>query len=180
MTTYTEQYVHEHQHTSAPAVVHHASPILVIGYGNALRGDDAAGQVTAERVAAWKMPGIETIAVHQLTPELAERLANAACAIFVDASVGPQNARASAAHVLVRTIGPGASSVMPGHTADPRDLLALAGAVYGHVPRAWCIHVPATQFEFGADLSPEAEKGVDVALRAIRAIVTSAGPHAQN
>ena len=182
MTTYTKEHrMHDYRHTSAPSVVQHASPVLVIGYGNALRGDDAAGQIVAEHVAAWNMPHVEAIAVHQLTPELAARLADATCAIFVDASIATQNAaHTNEAHVLIQLIAPSCSNAMPSHTADPRDLLELARAVYGHAPRAWCIHVPATQFEFGANLSVEAQKGIDAALRAIRSIITSTVRHAQN
>ena len=60
-------------------------PIVVIGYGNELRGDDAIGPAVAEQVAAWGRPDIRAIATRQLLPELAEDLARASLAIFVDA-----------------------------------------------------------------------------------------------
>jgi Ni,Fe-hydrogenase maturation factor len=58
---------------------------LVIGYGNDLRGDDGAGPRVAELVRGWRLPGLTAIAVRQLTPELAEPLASAEFALFVDA-----------------------------------------------------------------------------------------------
>jgi Ni,Fe-hydrogenase maturation factor len=58
---------------------------VVIGYGNDLRGDDALGPLAATAVAEWDMPGVQAIAAHQLMPELAEPLAQADLAIFVDA-----------------------------------------------------------------------------------------------
>jgi Ni,Fe-hydrogenase maturation factor len=64
------------------------SAILVIGYGNELRGDDAIGQWVARAVAA-----------HQLTPELAEDLAHTDYAVFVDA----YRAEAGVANIQVRT-----------------------------------------------------------------------------
>src|SRR5262245_30725916 len=57
--------------------------VVVVGYGNELRGDDAVGPRVAQAVAAWDLPGVCGLAIHQLTPELAEILAAAARAIFV-------------------------------------------------------------------------------------------------
>ncbi len=57
----------------------------MIGYGNTLRSDDGVGPRVAMAVASWGWPGLKAIAVHQLTPELAEPLAAAELAIFVDA-----------------------------------------------------------------------------------------------
>src|SRR5262245_1795360 len=73
--------------TRDDAVVGGRWSVVVIGYGNDLRGDDAVGLRAAQAVAAWDMPGVCGLAVHQLTPELAEILAGAALAIFVDARV---------------------------------------------------------------------------------------------
>jgi len=58
--------------------------VLVIGYGNPLRCDDGVGQQIAKAVATWGIPNVEAIAVHQLTPELAEKLVTVDLAIFVD------------------------------------------------------------------------------------------------
>src|SRR5436305_5490516 len=68
---------------------HHAivprGTVVVIGYGNTLRGDDAAGPRAARAVASWDLPGVIAKAVPQLTPELAELVAAAHLAVFVDA-----------------------------------------------------------------------------------------------
>ena len=47
--------------------------VLVIGYGSPLRGDDAAGPLAARQLA---QRGFEAIEAHQLTPELAEKVAS--------------------------------------------------------------------------------------------------------
>ena len=59
--------------------------VLVIGYGNDLRSDDAVGKRVAEAVATWKLPSVQALAVHQLTPELTVKLTDVDRAIFVDA-----------------------------------------------------------------------------------------------
>lgn len=135
---------------------------LVIGYGNDLRGDDAAGQRAALGVASRGLPGVEVIAVHQLTPELAEPLAGADRAIFVDA-----HAASDSPALSVRRILPAIPTSHIGHTFDPRALLALAESAFGRAPEAWWITIPGLEFSLGAELSPTAERGVAEALRAI-------------
>lgn len=155
----------------------------MIGYGNPLRGDDAVGQVIAERVAAWEIPGVDARAVHQLTPELAESLASAAYAIFVDARAEcTRGAWPEDAHITMRPLAPRRTDSPLGHTAAPEGLLALAQSVYGRCPPAWCIDVPAAQFDFGSDLSPQAQAGTQTALCMISHIIRRAAtlPHREH
>ena len=60
---------------------------LLIGWGNGLRQDDGVGLLIAERVEGWSRPRLEVLAIPQLTPELASRLAEAARVLFVDAAL---------------------------------------------------------------------------------------------
>src|SRR5947208_15429626 len=89
--------------------------ILVVGYGNELRGDDAAGPRIAREVAAWGLPQVRTLAAHQLTPELAAELAHADAAIFVDAYLTD----AAAANVYLRPIASCNRSQLGAHLGDP-------------------------------------------------------------
>ncbi len=143
--------------------------LLVIGYGNELRGDDAVGPRIARAVAGWGLPGL---AVHQLTPELAEPLSRAENAVFVDA--GPGADAGVTAVELSAGARPGS-----GHVSDPQWLLALTEAVHGRRPRAWLITVPASRFDPGEGLSPRAERGMQEALEKIREVaagVCGSGP----
>ena len=66
----------------------HMSNTLIIGYGNALRGDDGAGYIVAELLRdRVHDPEIEIVSQHQLTPELMEPISRAAHVIFIDSSV---------------------------------------------------------------------------------------------
>jgi hydrogenase maturation protease len=133
--------------------------MLVMGYGNVLRGDDGAGIRIAETVAAWGSPGVEVYAVHQLTPELAEPVAAARVVVFVDARL-----TADGADVRVQSLTPATGSAGLGHTSDPRFLLGLAQALYGRCPPAWLVTVPGTDFEAGRQLSPTAASALQDAL----------------
>ena len=137
--------------------------ILVIGYGNELRGDDAIGLRVAEAVDAWQLPNVRALAVPQLTPELSEDIAAARQVVFVDATSEPSIHEVQVRPLEARAVEPGGS-----HRSDPAGLLALAQAVFGHAPPAWLIAVPAADFAFGAPLSPLAQRGVEAALSRLR------------
>jgi hypothetical protein len=64
--------------------------LLVIGYGNELRGDDGVGPKTAMAVSEWHFPGVKTMVCHQLTPDLAEPIAAAERVVFIDAVAEPR------------------------------------------------------------------------------------------
>jgi hydrogenase maturation protease len=140
--------------------------VVVIGYGSTLRTDDAVGPRAAEAVASWGRPGVVAIRVPQLTPELAEPLAAARLALFVDA-----RAEHIGEGVSVLPIEPSDPGPAMGHASDPRCLLALALAAYGAYPRAWLITVPATDLDLGEGLSAEAARGLEDALRRIAAML---------
>jgi hydrogenase maturation protease len=140
--------------------------MLVIGYGNSLRTDDGVGPHVATAVASWRVPGLVSMAVHQLTPELTELLASAKLAIFVDArlaSVGET--------VEILPLALSVESTIYGHACDPRSLLALARAMYGRTPKGWLVTVPATDFCLGEGLSKTASQGAQQALCRIAALV---------
>ncbi len=140
---------------------------LVIGYGNDLRGDDGIGPRVADAVAAWRRPGVEALALTQLTPEVAAALATAERVVFVDADARP-DAPGVALCPLAAAPEVGALS----HGADPRALLALCQAVYGRCPAGWLLTAPARRFDLGAPLSPAAEADVAQALSLLAAWLT--------
>ncbi|HZW30616.1 MAG TPA: hydrogenase maturation protease, partial [Isosphaeraceae bacterium] len=144
--------------------------VLVIGYGNTLRTDDGVGRRVAMAVASWELPGMRSIAVHQLTPELAEPLANAELAIFVDARFADGEET-----VEVHRLEPSASRGGLGHVSDPRSLLALARAIYGGSPRTWLVMVPAADLSLGEGLSSTAARGAEVALARIATLIEAEG-----
>ena len=144
-------------HTTNPA-----AGFLVIGYGNMLRGDDGVGPRVAEAVAALNLPGVRTLVCQMLTPELADQMSQARVAIFVDAAVDAPK------EVQLRKLEPNDSSQLMAHAADPRTMLALARAVFGHAPAAWWLTIPAVNLDFCEELSPETQRGFEEALEKIQ------------
>jgi len=137
--------------------------LLVIGYGNTLRRDDGVGPRVAAAVGAMNLPGVQALAQHQLVPELAEPVANAAAVIFVDADVNAQG------EIALREVMARGEGEVFAHAADPSSLLALAGQLFGRQPPAWTLSIPVADLGFGEGVSPRAEAGFQVALELIRA-----------
>lgn len=145
--------------------------MLVIGYGNVMRGDDGVGPAVAEAVEALGLRGVRVEAHHQLTPELAVALAGVKLVVFVDA-VDSDEARSEAEEVCVREVAltSGAAVGWSGHRFDPEALLGLALAMEGRSPRAWSVEVPVQEFGWGPGLTAEAKQRVAAAVGAIRTL----------
>jgi len=99
---------------------------VIIGYGNPLREDDGLGWRAADLLAARRGLGAATIIQrHQLTPELAATLADAAAVVFLDAAVdiGPGEVRCERLN----------TEELNGwsHDLGPSQLLGLALDLYG-------------------------------------------------
>lgn len=137
--------------------------VVAIGYGNDLRSDDGIGQTVANRL---QLPNVKSLAVHQLTPELAEILASADLAIFIDACLANESSE-----VQVRSLCPEFCGIITGHIADPRSLLALTQVLYGYCPIAWWVLVPGENFAIGDRLSATAQQGIAIALEKIAQII---------
>lgn len=138
------------------------SEVLVIGYGNTLRGDDGVGPRVAEAVGSLGLPGVRTLICPLLTPELADPISRVAKVIFVDAAID------APAEVQWRKLIPNETSQIMAHAADPRTMLALARDVFGHVPQAWWLTIPAVELGFSEEFSPAAQRDFGVAVKKIQ------------
>lgn len=129
--------------------------ILIIGFGNELRGDDAVGPAVADAVAYQQWPGVCAVGTRQLTPELAEAVAGASEVYFVDASADPGQASVQLDQITVEP-----TPAWLGHVSRPADVMALAAAAFGKAPKAWLVTIPGESFEVGTRLSTSAEQGM--------------------
>jgi hydrogenase maturation protease len=140
--------------------------ILIIGYGNELRGDDGLGPRVAEAIAAANYPAVHVRSVFQLVPELAAEVAEARMVVFVDALAAPGRVA-----VELTPVGAEENTDWSTHTADPRTLLALTRAVYGRTPEAWWLKAPGWSFDFGEGLSSAAEVNMRQAIARIKKLI---------
>ncbi len=141
---------------------------LVIGYGNTLRSDDGAGQIVANQIATWSLPNVRSLAIHQLTPELAEDLANADIVIFVDAVI---SSKQNCKKIKIKALECDCQYLNLGHIENPRSLLYLSKIIYNKSPLAYWILIPAINLEFGEQISSITQQRITQALKAIEKII---------
>ena|SRR5271165_2502329 len=144
--------------------------LLVIGYGNSLRGDDAVGRRLAEAVEAWQAPNITVISLHQLVPELVENLQRATHVIFVDAVV-------CEGEVQLRRIAAAPENLPLNHYCGPGRLLALAAKLYRRCPSGWLLTIPGTDFDLSEDISPAAQVNVTTAVALVEEFYKATTEH---
>jgi hydrogenase maturation protease len=141
---------------------------LIVGYGNTLRSDDGAGQIVADRIATWNLSNVRSLAVHQLTPELAEDIANTDIVIFVDAVI---SSKQNSEKIEIQMLEGDRNYLNSGHTENPRSLLYLSKIIYNKSPLAYWILIPAINFEFGEEISSLTQLGITQTLQAIAEII---------
>ena len=140
---------------------------LVIGYGNDLRGDDAAG-IRAATLLAGEVVGHRSIITQQLMPDLAADIAQAERVVFVDAYPADRDG----APLRVERVpgdsedGEGWGSPL-GHHSDPATLVGLARRLFGATPDAWVVGIPAYCFDAGEVISPQTSFWIDEAVALI-------------
>jgi hydrogenase maturation protease len=144
--------------------------ILVIGYGNPLRGDDGLGWHVARLLERGITdPDIEIIARHQLNPELAEPISRADLMIFIDACFGEVPGEVNCRAV---SLDPTSANFFT-HHLDISLLLATAYELYGRCPEALACSVSAESFAFDEGLSVPVLSALPVILDRVRAEIGS-------
>jgi hydrogenase maturation protease len=140
------------------------SRLLIIGYGNPLRGDDGFGYQAAERLRDLiHDPDIEILAVHQLTPELMDPLSRAGQAIFLDATTGP-----TPGEVQERIVEPDPAAARNfTHHFTPETLVASARALFGRAAPSTLITCAGTQFDCSYVLSQPVQISLDRTVIAV-------------
>ena len=123
--------------------------LLLIGYGNPLRGDDGVGWVAAEMLSQ-QYPAATTLLCHQLTPELAETMSQFEQVLFVDAT-----AVGIPGQITCHPLAPhNAEGHLFTHTYTPAGLLHMAQSLYGRAPTAHLFTIAGASFGHEETLSP--------------------------
>jgi len=179
-----------------------AAGVLVIGYGNALRSDDGIGVHAAALLRDdHRLAGVEILALHQLTPELALDMSRASLVVLIDAStegppgsvavrppafgtavVGPGTTSGPGTAVAGpgTTSGPGTAVAGPGtaaglgsssHHVGPGELVALAAELYGAAPKVVVVSVGVATTEVGEELSPTVAAALPAVTEAVSDLV---------
>lgn len=136
-----------------------APKTLLLGLGNATRGDDGAGWEVVCLFDFLRIPGLETRVAPQLGPELLEEWGGFDRVVFVDASIGEAEVR------LERVVESEATPASSTHHLKPETLLQLSRALNTRCPELYVCSVPASNFEFGEPFSATTRRNIHQAVR---------------
>ena len=141
--------------------------ILIIGYGNPLRGDDGVGWRVAEEAAAiLPDPPVSVLTVQLLTPELADLISRSDRLILIDAAAeGPPGEVRS--FPIAADSAAAANLAIGTHEVTLDRLLGMAQELFDHCPPAYMVTIAGESFEVSEALSPVVEAAVPEALSCV-------------
>lgn len=135
------------------------APLLVFGWGNPSRGDDALGPLFVERFEELNLPDVECLTDFQLQVEHALDLAGRRQILFVDASIDV------AAPFAVTPIGPLKDASFSTHAMSPQAVLEVYRELTEEEPPpAGLLAIRGERFELGEPLSEAAADHLDAAV----------------
>ncbi len=115
--------------------------VLVLGFGNPARGDDALGPAVAAAIERAGLPGVTVDADYQLTVEDAEAVAAHDVVVFVDAAcVGPEP-------FAFERLEPKEELGFSSHGCEPPAVLALARGLFDAGTAAYVLGIRGWSFE---------------------------------
>lgn len=134
------------------------APILVFGWGNPSRGDDALGPLFIERIEALGLPGVDCLTDFQLQVEHALDLKGRARVLFVDASVKTPS-------FAIERIAPGRDTTFTSHAISPQSVMQTYFDIEAREPPpCWLLAIGGRSFELGEPLSKDAAVNLESAL----------------
>lgn len=147
------------------------APIVLLGYGNLSRGDDALGPALLERLAQSPSGHIppavyEPITDFQLQIEHVTDLAERELLLFIDASVSAPTPFGFS------RLAPRRDHSYSSHSLSPATLLSVYAEVYKVTPPpAYLLTIPGRRFELGEPLSQEATTHLACAVDFVRGLL---------
>ena len=153
--------------------------MLIVAYGNPLRSDDGLAWRVADALEAkFSATQVEILRLHQLTPELAEKVSRADSVIFVDAAAAADGGRPPGEihieKIHAEEAGPSAQSRFS-HHLTPSLVIAIAAQLYGARAHAFSANLTGENFEHGESFSaavhdslPEFINRIEVLARELR------------
>ncbi len=129
--------------------------ILIYGYGNPGRQDDALGIKLAENIEHWvqekNIPNVEVDYNYQLNIEDSERISRSDIVIFADASIEEID------DFVFTTVTPDNSTIeFSMHAVSPAFVLDLCEKLYGKHPDTYLLHIKGYEWEFTEQLTEDA------------------------
>lgn len=135
--------------------------VLIFGYGNPGRQDDALGVLLADKMEQWaKENGANSIDFdtnYQLNIEDALTISEYDLVIFADASIEPIE------HIKLSKVLPSQKTEFTMHAMSPDFVLHLCHSLYEKHPATYLLHIKGVEFELKEGLTKKGEKNLSLA-----------------
>lgn len=137
------------------------APILIIGIGNPLRGDDGAGHFLADKLARIALPFVAVEWVHQPDITLVEQFQGRKAVLFMDADL-------QATQMQVQSITePESGGMLHAHQISCATLAMLSRQLGNETTRFYKLGIPVISFEAGAAITPQTREFCETAEKLI-------------
>lgn len=135
------------------------APILIFGWGNPSRGDDALGPLFVERIEALSLPHVECLTDFQLQVEHALDLQGREHILFVDASLNANSP------FSVSRLSAARDATFSTHAITPESVMQVyVDLEDAEPPPCHLLAIRGESFELGESLSFNASAHLDAAL----------------
>ena len=137
--------------------------ILIYGYGNPGRQDDALANLLVDKLQDWidnnNIEGVYTDSNYQLNIEDAEIISHYETIFFADASIEDIE------NVKLTEVEANNSKVeFSMHAVSPAYVLDLCNKMYGKTPKTYLLHIKGYEWEFMEKMTKEAESNLNDAF----------------
>ena len=135
------------------------APILVFGWGNPSRGDDALGPMFVEHIEALGLPQVECLTDFQLQVEHALDLRGRERVLFVDASLK------ATTPFETSLLAPARDATFSTHAITPESVMQVFVDLNDDtLPACQLLAIRGESFELGEALSESARRHLDAAI----------------
>jgi hydrogenase maturation protease len=143
--------------------------ILILGYGNTLRSDDALGVYAAHALQDFYCDdaGMRVLATAQLSLDLAEDVSQAEFVLFIDATEG-----GPPGEIFREALTPADDNIRFSHHCTPCSLLMAAMRLYGRSPLAISLTMAGASSGVGLGLTHEIQGRLPYLLEHAKSIVS--------
>jgi len=129
--------------------------ILIYGYGNPGRQDDALGVKLTENIEQWiknkNISNVEVDCNYQLNIEDSEKISHYDVVIFADASTENID------DFIYTQVNPNDATIeFTMHAVSPAFVLDLCKKLYGKCPTTFLLHIKGYEWEFTEKISDDA------------------------
>ncbi len=133
--------------------------ILIFGYGNPGRHDDALGPLFAQRIQQMNRDNIYTDADYQLNIELGAELVNYDKVIFVDAS------KEGDEPFYLKKVFPSKNITFSTHSVNAESIVAICDEYFGSAPESWILGIRGYDFTIGEGITEKAKSNFESAYQ---------------